>query len=198
MTAIIIAMIFGSIAMVMWQGALDVQSGRLSGGTIAAFVLYGALLAGASGALSEVYGDFLRAAGDLRRRGTAAPSAGYAERQHRPSTLLQHLDDADVRETARGADLTTAARELVEGDHFTANPDIAVITNVGAEHLEQHVTGQRCRRRPLGAEPAEDPERGRQHEQERRFVPRRSAQPGRRASANASTWNGTGYGCSRA
>jgi ATP-binding cassette subfamily B protein len=28
--------------MVMWQGALDVQAGRLSGGTIAAFVLTGA------------------------------------------------------------------------------------------------------------------------------------------------------------
>jgi ATP-binding cassette subfamily B protein len=40
--------------MVMWQGALDVQAGRISGGTIAAFVLTGALVAGAFGALTEV------------------------------------------------------------------------------------------------------------------------------------------------
>ena len=69
MTAIIIAIIFGSIVMLMWQGALDVQSGKLSGGMIAAFVLTGALVAGAFGALTEVYGDLLRAAGAAGRLG---------------------------------------------------------------------------------------------------------------------------------
>jgi ATP-binding cassette, subfamily B, bacterial len=69
MTAIIIAIIFGSIVMIMWQGALDVQSGKLSGGMIAAFVLTGALVAGAFGALTEVYGDLLRAAGAAGRLG---------------------------------------------------------------------------------------------------------------------------------
>jgi ATP-binding cassette subfamily B protein len=67
MTAIVISLIFGSIAMVMWQGALDVQAGRISGGTIAAFVLTGALVAGAFGALAEVYGDLLRGAGAAGR-----------------------------------------------------------------------------------------------------------------------------------
>jgi ATP-binding cassette, subfamily B, bacterial len=69
MTAIIIAIIFGSIVMIMWQGALDVQSGVLSGGMIAAFVLTGGLVAGAFGALTEVYGDLLRAAGAAGRLG---------------------------------------------------------------------------------------------------------------------------------
>ena len=63
MTAIVIALIFSAITLVIWQGAIDVAAGTISGGTIAAFVLYGALLAGAFGALSEVYGDVLRAAG---------------------------------------------------------------------------------------------------------------------------------------
>jgi len=67
MTAIVIALIFSAITMVIWQGATDVSAGRMSGGTIAAFVLYGALLAGAFGALSEVYGDLLRAAGASER-----------------------------------------------------------------------------------------------------------------------------------
>jgi ATP-binding cassette subfamily B protein len=67
MTFIVIAMIFTSITWVIWQGAIDVSAGRMTGGTIAAFVLYGALLAGASGALSEVYGDLLRAAGAADR-----------------------------------------------------------------------------------------------------------------------------------
>ena len=44
----------------------------MSGGTIAAFVLYGGLLAGAFGALGEVYGDLLRAAGASERLGRIA------------------------------------------------------------------------------------------------------------------------------
>jgi ATP-binding cassette subfamily B protein len=67
MTAIVIALIFGSITLVMWQGALDVQAGRLSGGTIAAFVLTGGLVAGSFGALTEVYGELLRGAGAAGR-----------------------------------------------------------------------------------------------------------------------------------
>jgi ATP-binding cassette subfamily B protein len=67
MTAIVIALVFGSITAVMWQGALDVAAGRLSGGSIAAFVLTGGLVAGAFGALSETWGDLLRGAGAASR-----------------------------------------------------------------------------------------------------------------------------------
>jgi ATP-binding cassette, subfamily B, bacterial len=67
MTAIVIFLLFGAIIWIIWQGAIDVAAGRMSGGTIAAFVLYGGLLAGAFGALSEVYGDLLRAAGASER-----------------------------------------------------------------------------------------------------------------------------------
>ncbi|MBU2014965.1 MAG: ABC transporter, partial [Alphaproteobacteria bacterium] len=47
MTAVVISLVFGSITAVMWQGALDVAAGKLSGGSIAAFVLTGGLVAGA-------------------------------------------------------------------------------------------------------------------------------------------------------
>ncbi len=67
MTAIAIFLMFGAITLIMWQGAVDVAAGRMTGGTIAAFVLSGGLLAGAFGALSEVYGDLLRAAGASER-----------------------------------------------------------------------------------------------------------------------------------
>nr|WP_294849248.1 ABC transporter transmembrane domain-containing protein [uncultured Sphingomonas sp.] len=67
MTAIVITLLFTAITLVIWQGAIDVSSGKMSGGTIAAFVLYGGLLSGAFGALSEVYGDLLRAAGASER-----------------------------------------------------------------------------------------------------------------------------------
>ena len=67
MTAIVIFLIFGAITMVIWGGATQVAAGRMTGGTIAAFVLYGGLLAGAFGNLTEVYGDLLRAAGASER-----------------------------------------------------------------------------------------------------------------------------------
>ncbi len=67
MTSIIILFIFGSITLLMWQGALGVATGEISGGTIAAFVLTGGLVAGGFGALTEVYGDLLRGAGAASR-----------------------------------------------------------------------------------------------------------------------------------
>jgi ATP-binding cassette subfamily B protein len=69
MTAIVIGLIFGSITMVLWEGAHDVAQGEMSGGSIAAFVLVGGLVAGAFGALTEVYGDLLRGAGAAGRLG---------------------------------------------------------------------------------------------------------------------------------
>ncbi|MFC7498335.1 ABC transporter transmembrane domain-containing protein [Enterovirga sp. GCM10030262] len=67
MTAIVISLMFGSITWVMWQAAIDVSEGRLTGGTVAAFVFTGALVAGAFGALTEVYGELLRGAGAAGR-----------------------------------------------------------------------------------------------------------------------------------
>ena len=67
MTAIVIGLVFGSITLVLWEGAIDVAAGRLSGGSIAAFVLTGGIVAGAFGALTEVYGDLLRGAGAASR-----------------------------------------------------------------------------------------------------------------------------------
>ncbi|WP_353200491.1 ABC transporter transmembrane domain-containing protein [Sandarakinorhabdus sp.] len=63
MTALVISLVFGAITLVLWQGALDVIAGTLSGGSIAAFVFAAAIVAGAFGTLTEVYGDFMRAAG---------------------------------------------------------------------------------------------------------------------------------------
>ncbi|WP_225871647.1 ABC transporter transmembrane domain-containing protein [Qipengyuania atrilutea] len=67
MTSIIILLIFGSITILMWRGAIGVAEGNISGGTIAAFVITGGLVAGAFGALTEVYGDLLRGAGAASR-----------------------------------------------------------------------------------------------------------------------------------
>ncbi len=67
MTSLVILLVFGAVTMVMWRGALAVAAGEITGGTIAAFVLVGGLVAGAFGALTEVYGDLLRGAGAASR-----------------------------------------------------------------------------------------------------------------------------------
>ncbi len=67
MTSAVIALLFGAIVALLWYGASQVAAGNISGGTIAAFVLTGGLVAGAFGALTEVYGDLVRGAGAASR-----------------------------------------------------------------------------------------------------------------------------------
>ena len=67
MTAIIIMLVFGAITLLMWRGAIGVANGTITGGTIAAFVITGGLVAGAFGSLTEVYGDLVRGAGAASR-----------------------------------------------------------------------------------------------------------------------------------
>ena len=69
MTAAVMGLMFGAITMILWQGAIDVAHGRMTGGAIAAFVLTAGLVAGAFGSLAEVYGDLLRGAGAAGRLG---------------------------------------------------------------------------------------------------------------------------------
>jgi ATP-binding cassette subfamily B protein len=94
MTAIVIFLIFGAITLVIWEGAIEVSSGRMTGGTIAAFVLYGGLLAGAFGNLTEVYGDLLRAAGASER---------LSELLHAEPDIRAPAQPAKLPEPAQGA-----------------------------------------------------------------------------------------------
>lgn len=67
MTSVVTLLVMGSLVLLMWRGAMGVASGEISGGVIAQFVLTGALVAGAFGSLTEVYGDLVRAAGAASR-----------------------------------------------------------------------------------------------------------------------------------
>ncbi|WP_272916444.1 ABC transporter transmembrane domain-containing protein [Parapontixanthobacter aurantiacus] len=87
MTSIIIMLVFGSITALMWRGAIGVAEGTISGGTIAAFVLTGGLVAGAFGALTEVYGDLLRGAGAASRLSELLEEQPTIAIPSRPETL---------------------------------------------------------------------------------------------------------------
>ncbi len=115
MTACIMGLIFTAVTMIVWRGALDVAAGRITGGTIAAFVLYGGLLAGSFGALAEVYGDLLRGAGAAARLGE----------------LLS--EQPGIAAPARPVALPQPALGSVEFDHvkfrYPTRPEISALTD---------------------------------------------------------------------
>jgi len=67
MTSVVMLLIFGSITLLLWRGAIGVARGEITGGTLFAFVVTSGLVAGAFGSLSEVYGDLVRGAGAASR-----------------------------------------------------------------------------------------------------------------------------------
>ena len=67
LTALIISAVMGTIIFVLWIGARQVAQGAMTGGELASFVLYAALVAGGVGTLAEVWGDIMRAAGATER-----------------------------------------------------------------------------------------------------------------------------------
>lgn len=67
LTGGVIVLVFGAITLVLWAGAHDVLAGRMDAGLLSQFVLYAVLAAGSVGALGEVWGDVLRAAGSMGR-----------------------------------------------------------------------------------------------------------------------------------
>jgi len=67
MTAIVIFLVFTGIVGVLWIGARDVRAGAMSVGMLVQFVIYAIMVAGAVAALSEIWGELLRAAGATER-----------------------------------------------------------------------------------------------------------------------------------
>lgn len=67
LTALIITAVMGAIIFVLWIGANQVHEGSMTGGQLASFVLYAALVAGGVGTMAEVWGDVMRAAGATER-----------------------------------------------------------------------------------------------------------------------------------
>ena len=89
MTAVVMLLVFGALTILMREGALAVGRGTISGGTIAAFVLTGGLVAGAFGSLTEVYGDLVRAAGAASRLNELLNEKPAIAPPARPITLPQ-------------------------------------------------------------------------------------------------------------
>ena len=67
LTAIAIFLVFASVVVVLWFGALDVLAGRITPGRLSQFVLFAVFAAAALGELSQVGGEVAAASGAAER-----------------------------------------------------------------------------------------------------------------------------------
>ena len=107
LTALVIVLTFGAITLVLWMGAKAVIGGTMAAGVLSQFVLYAVLAAGSVGALTEVWGQVLRAAGALGRIGDlldtraqiASPVAAQA--LAKPARGAIHFEHVEFRYPSR-------------------------------------------------------------------------------------------------
>ena len=67
LTAIVIFIAFSAVVAFLWMGATDVRDGTITVGALVQFMIYTIMVAGAIGALSEIWGELQRAAGATER-----------------------------------------------------------------------------------------------------------------------------------
>jgi ATP-binding cassette subfamily B protein len=67
LTAYAITIVFGALVLVLWIGAQDVVSGRMSGGQLGQFLLYAVFAGGSTAGLSEIFGALQQAGGATER-----------------------------------------------------------------------------------------------------------------------------------
>ena len=107
LTALIITAVMGTIIFVLWIGARQVHDGTMTGGQLASFVLYAALVAGGVGTMSEVWGDVMRAAGaterllDLLHAESAIHEAPSPQAPAHPAQAAISFDHVTFRYPAR-------------------------------------------------------------------------------------------------
>lgn len=94
LTAVVMLLVLGAIATMIWIGGQDVLLGRTSPGELAAFIFYAFILAGSVGAISEVWADLQRAAGATER---------LVELLTSPSEITPPADPTPLAQPVRGA-----------------------------------------------------------------------------------------------
>ncbi|HEK1686418.1 TPA: ATP-binding cassette domain-containing protein [Pseudomonas putida] len=84
---VVIVLVLGAVAVMLWVGGMDVIAGRISGGELAAFVFYSLIVGSAVGTLSEVIGELQRAAGAAERIAELLAASSAIVPPSQPSAL---------------------------------------------------------------------------------------------------------------
>ena len=116
MTVIVIFLIFSGVLGVLWIGARDVRLETMTVGGLVQFVIYAVLVAGAVGALSEIWGELQRAAGATER---------LTELLSAEDNLTDPANPVALPRPARGqigfADVTF---------HYPSRPDVSALEGI--------------------------------------------------------------------
>ena len=124
---LVIVLVLGAVAVMLWVGGMDVIAGRISAGELAAFVFYSLIVGSAFGTLSEVIGELQRAAGAAQRitellQARSEITAPADDLQALPQRVSGHLELANVsfaypsrpeRNAVEGLTLTIQAGETL-------------------------------------------------------------------------------------
>ncbi|MCZ0960467.1 ABC transporter transmembrane domain-containing protein [Paracoccus benzoatiresistens] len=116
MTAIVIFLIFAGVIGVLWIGARDVRTGVMTAGQLVQFVIYAILVAGSTGALSEIWGELQRAAGATERLGELLAAEDVLTDPAKPLPLPR-----PVRGQIELQDVTF---------HYPTRPDVSALEGV--------------------------------------------------------------------
>jgi ATP-binding cassette subfamily B protein len=109
LVALVMLLVLGAIATMLWVGGQDVLAERTSPGELAAFIFYAFIVAGSVGAISEVYSDLQRAAGATER---------LVELLNSPSELPESKDPKSLGALSANIGTGTAGRLAVENLSF--------------------------------------------------------------------------------
>lgn len=116
---------FGAVAAVLWQGGTQVLAGKLTAGTLVAFLFYALFVAAAVGSLATLFGNFQEAVGAATRVWELLDTAPSVRDPERPLSLPAPLrgevcfDNVAFRympsqpDVIRGISLTMAPGEVV-------------------------------------------------------------------------------------
>ncbi len=101
MTFVVMFLAFAGVVSVLWIGAHDVRSGVMTPGELVQFVIYAVLVAGAVGALSEIWGELQRAAGATERLVEMLNAVDPVQDPEAPKMLAQPVRGALALEDVR-------------------------------------------------------------------------------------------------
>ncbi|WP_300425877.1 ABC transporter transmembrane domain-containing protein [uncultured Thalassolituus sp.] len=120
MIALVMILVMGSVAGMLYVGGHDVITGSLSGGDLAAFVFYAIMVGGSLAAVTEVYGEVQRAAGAAER--IRELMAAESDIQSPTNNMTPAIKQSDTQ---------IAFQEV--SYHYPSRPDKAALTELNLE-----------------------------------------------------------------
>ena len=134
LTMIIIFLTFSGIVGVLWIGARDVRAGTMTPGELVQFLIYAVMVAGAVGALSEIWGELQRAAGATERLVELLGTTDSVRDPSAPMALARPVKGAIEFQDVRFNYPTRPSISALDGVSLTVNPGetVALVGPSGA------------------------------------------------------------------